>query len=146
MGGFSLLQLPPLLIPGDAALTGEGRSSALHMVDAGIRCRGWAVVRRQDGSTFEVDLHGKAVLRIACDPIVIAERARNIGEGRSRFATGAAEVDLHLVARRWSTPALATIIDLPGFCARQVRYNPFGRNDWIRVGGSYSPRSRRSDP
>ncbi|HSE52366.1 MAG TPA: hypothetical protein VLB00_09250 [Gemmatimonadales bacterium] len=146
LAGFSLLQLPPRLIPGDAALTGEGRSYALHMVDAGVRCRGWAVVRRQDGSTLEVDLQGKAVARIACDPIVIAERARNICEGRSRFASRAAELDLHLVARRPSWPALQTIIDLPGFCARKVRYNPFGRNDWIRAAESYSPRSRRSDP
>lgn len=145
MLGFSLLQLPPHLIPGDAALTGEGRSYALHMVDAGVRCRGWAVVRREDGSTFEVDLHGKSVLRIACDPIVIAERARNICEGRSRFASGAVDLDLHLVAGR-SGGDLETIIDLPGFCARKVRYNPFGRNDWIRVAGAYSPRSRRSEP
>jgi hypothetical protein len=145
MLGFSLFQLPPHLIPGDAALTGEGRSYALHMVDAGVRCRGWAVVRREDGSTFEVDLHGKSVLRIACDPIVIAERARNICEGRSRFASGAVDLDLHLVAGR-SGGDLETIIDLPGFCARKVRYNPFGRNDWIRVAGTYSPRSRRSEP
>ena len=146
MVGFSLVQLPPRLIPGDAALTGEGRSYALHMVDAGVRCRGWAVVRRGDGSTFEVDLHGKAVLRIACDPVVIAERARNICEGRSRFASGAVDLDLHLVAGRRSRGALQTIIDLPGFCARKVRYNPFGRNDWIRAAGAYSPRSRRSEP
>jgi hypothetical protein len=139
LAGLSLFQLPPLLIPGDAALTGEGRSYALHMVDAGVRCRGWAVVRRDDGSIFEVDLHGKVALRMACDPIVIAERARNICEGRSRFAAGAAELDLHLVARRRSEPALQTIIDLPGFCARNVRYNPFGRNDWIQAAGVYSP-------
>jgi hypothetical protein len=146
MAGLSLFQLPPLLIPGDAALTGEGRSYALHMVDAGVRCRGWAVVRHRDGSTSEVDLHGKAVTRIACDPIVIAERARNICEGRSRFTSGAVELDLHLVARRRSGVALETIIDLAGFCARKVRYNPFGRNDWIRAAGVYSPRSRRSEP
>jgi hypothetical protein len=146
MAGFSLAQLPPLLIPGDAALTGEGRSYSLHMVDAGVRCRGWAVVRHRDGSMSEVDLHGKAVTRIACDPIVIAERARNICEGRSQFATGAVELDLHLEARRQSRPAMETIIDLPAFCARKVRYNPFGRNDWIRAAGAYSPSSRRSEP
>ena len=146
MAGFSLLQLPPRLIPGDEALTGEGRSYALHMVDAGVLCRGWAVVRYQDGSTSEVDLQGKASTRIACDPILIAERARNICEGHSRFATGAAELDLHLIARRRSRPTMETIIDLPGFCARRVRYNPFGRNDWIRAAGVYSPRSRRSEP
>ena len=87
-----------------------------------------------------------AVLRIACDPILIAKRARNICEGRSGFATGAVELDLHLVARRRSAPAMQTIIDLPGFCAREVRYNPFGRNDWIRAAGAYSPRSLRSEP
>lgn len=128
---FSLFQLPPLLIPGDAALTGEGRSYALHMVDAGVRCRGWAVVRHGDGSVSEVTLSGEATARIACDPILIAERARNICSGTSGLVTDAVELDLLLTLRRRSAPELETVIDLPRFCARDIRYNPFARNWWI---------------
>jgi len=131
MAMFSLFQLPPLLIPGDAALTGEGRSYALHMVDAGVRCRGWAVVRYGDGSVSEVTLSGKAVARIACDPILIAERARNICRGTSGLVTGAVELDLLLTSRRRSAKEVETVIDLPRFCVRDIRYNPFARNWWI---------------
>ena len=133
MVGFSLFQLPPLLIPGDAAVTGEGRSFALHMVDAGVRCRGWATVRKRDGSVEEVVLSGRSVVRMACDPILIRERARNICAGTSATTRDAVDLDLHLTSRRPSEPELRTIIDVPGYCARQVRYNPFGRNEWIQI-------------
>ena len=131
MLAFSLMQLPPVLIPGDAAITGEGRPYALHMVDAGVVCRGLAVVHRADGSTIEVSLSGRTVARIACDPIVVAGRARNICRGTSGLVTGAVELDLLLTSRRRSTTEVETVIDLPRFCARDIRYNPFGRNWWI---------------
>jgi hypothetical protein len=133
MLAFSLMQLPPVLIPGDAAITGEGRPYALHMVDAGVVCRGRAVVHRADGSTVEVSLSGGTVVRIACDPIVVAGRARNICRGTSGLVTGAVELDLLLTARRVSATEEETVIDLPRFCAREIRYNPFGRNWWIQV-------------
>jgi hypothetical protein len=130
---FSLLQLAPVLIPGDAAITGEGRPYALHMVDAGVICRGRAIVHRADGSTVEATLSGSTIARIACDPIVIAGRARNICRGTSRLATGAVELDLLLTSRRGLATEMDTVINLPGFCARDIRYNPFGRNWWIQV-------------
>jgi len=80
-----------------------------------------------------VNLTGGTALRIACDPIVVAERARNIRRGTSALVQDATELDLPLLARRRSEPALRPVIDLLGFCARDVRYNPFGRDDWIRI-------------
>lgn len=135
MLAFSLLQLVPVLTPGDAAITGEGRPYALHMVDAGVICRGRAIVHRADGTTVEVTLTGNTIARIACDPIIVAGRARNICRGTSRLATGAVELDLLLTSRRGLATEMETVIDLPGFCARDIRYNPFGRNWWIRVEG-----------
>ena len=132
--GFSLLQFLPALIPGDAALTGEGRPFALHMVDARVGCRGWAKVYHRDGSVSEVGLTGGTALRIACDPIVIVERARNICRHRSELTHDALELDLHLLSRRMAEPALRRVIDLPGFCARRIRYNPFWHNGWILIG------------
>ena len=133
MVAFSLMQLPPLLIPGDAAITGEGRLYALHMVDAGVTCRGRALVHRADGSTVEVSLSGRTITRIACDPIVVTERARNICRGSSPLVSGAVELDLVLTSRRRSATEEQTVIDLPGFCARDIRYNPVGRNWWIQA-------------
>lgn len=132
---FSLFQLVPLLIPGDAALTGEGRPYALHMVDAGVTCRGWADVRRDDGTGVRVSLTGGTVARISCDPIVLAERARNICQGTSSLVRDAADLDLHLVSRRRTMREFQTVIDLPGFCTRGIRYDPLGRNPWIRISG-----------
>jgi hypothetical protein len=132
MLAFSLMQLPPLLIPGDAAITGEGRPYALHMVDAGVVCRGRAMARRADGSTVEVVLSGATAARIACDPIVVAGRARNICRHASGLVTDVVELDLLLVSRRRSAARDETVIDLPGFCARNIRYNPFGKNWWIK--------------
>lgn len=128
---FSLMQLPPVLIPGGAAITGEGRPYALHMVDAGVVCRGRAMVHRADGSTVEVSLSGRTVARIACDPIVVAGRARNICRGTSGLVTDAEELDLSLISRRRSASEEVTVIDLPRFCARDIRYNPFAGNWWI---------------
>lgn len=129
---FSLFQLPPRLIPGDAAVTGEGRSFSLHMVDAGVECRGWAEVRTPRGDTTVV-LSGRSVIRMRCDPILIRERARNICEGTSSLVRNAVDLDLHLVSRRSLDPGEHTVIDIPGFCGKPIRYNPFGRNDWIRI-------------
>lgn len=133
MLAFSLLQLAPVLIPGDAAITGEGRLYALHMVDAGVICRGRGIVHRADGSTAQVSLTGYTIARIACDPIIVAGRARNICRGTSRLATGAVELDLLLTSRRGLATEMDTVINLPGFCARDIRYNPFGRNSWILI-------------
>ena len=129
---FSLFQLPPRLIPGDAAVTGEGRSFALHMVDAGVTCRGWADVRTPRGDTTVV-VSGRSVIRMHCDPILIRERARNICVGTSSLVREAIDLDLHLESRRGTDSVNHTVIDIPGFCGKRIRYNPFGRNEWIQV-------------
>jgi len=132
---FSFCQLIPVLIPGDEKTTGEGRLYALHMVDARIVCRGWAVLHRRDGSVYEVELNRGLLTRIACDPIVVAERGRNFCRHAREAGSEVAEVDLHLVSRRYGETASRQVIDLPGFCAHPVRYNPFWHNRWILPGG-----------
>lgn len=136
---FSFFQLIPVMIPGDEVLTGEGRLYALHMIDSKTECRGWAVVQRADGSHEEVQLTGGAVARIACDPILIAGRARNICRRTTERFRDVVELDLHLIARRSWQPSMRPVIDLPGFCGRGIRYNPFWRNEWILVDGQAVP-------
>ena len=134
IAGFSFFQLIPAIIPGDEALTGEGRPFALHMIDARTECRAWAVVQRTDGTRQEVELTSSGVPpRIGCDPILIVGRARNLCRRANPRLGEVVELDLHLIARRSWQPSLRPVIDLPGFCARRVGYNPFWHNDWIQI-------------
>jgi len=128
---FSGLQLIPYAFPGDRALTGQGRLYALHMFDARAACEGWADLHNADGTTTRRDLKLPLDTRIACDPIVYFNRARNLC--RRRDAGGAAflDLDLFLSARRSSDGRMKRIIATTGFCAKGERYDPFRHNAWI---------------
>jgi hypothetical protein len=127
--GFSLLQITPYAFPGDPALTGEGRLYALHMFDARPACRGYATLKFAAGTVAYRDLLLPLDTRIACDPVVYYNRARNLCRERAR--SGVRELDLYLWARRATSPAFQRIIAVEDFCGRQIRYNPFWHNPWI---------------
>src|SRR6266850_7326635 len=129
--GFSLLQLTPYAFPGDPALTGEGRLYALHMFDARPICEGWAELHNADGTTTRRDLKLRLDTRIACDPIVYFNRARNLCRQRDRGLLAFQDLDLHLSARRATDGQLRRVIATTGFCARRERYDPFRHNAWI---------------
>src|SRR5438445_10857213 len=129
--GFSLLQLAPYAFPGDPALTGEGRLYALHMFDARPICEGWAELHNADGTTTRRDLKLRLDTRIACDPIVYFNRARNLCRQRDLGRIAFQDLDLHLSARRATDGQLRRVIATSGFCARRERYDPFRHNAWI---------------
>jgi hypothetical protein len=96
---FSVLQLVPYTFPGDRTLTGEGRLYALHMFDARATCAGLGRAtpgRRHDGRR---DLKLPLDTRIACDPIVYCNRARNLCRARDAGVVAFADLDLFLTAR-----------------------------------------------
>jgi hypothetical protein len=126
--GFSLLQLAPYAYPGDTVLTGEGRLYALHMFDARASCTGYVVLRQADGARVRRDLTLPLDTRIACDPVVFYNRARNLCRRRGEAFV---DLDLHLLARRASDPAFRRVIAVEGFCGRGLTYSPFWHNDWI---------------
>src|SRR5882672_8606729 len=128
---FSALQLTPYAFPGDRTLTGEGRLYALHMFDARPTCSGWADLRQADGTTTRRDLKLPLDTRIACDPIVYFNRARNLCRQRQAGLAAFQDLDLFLSARRTSDGAMKRVIATPGFCARGERYDPFRHNAWI---------------
>ncbi|PYM95559.1 MAG: hypothetical protein DME04_04420 [Candidatus Rokuibacteriota bacterium] len=129
--GFSLLQLAPYTFPGDHALTGEGRLYALHMFDARPLCEGWAELRHPDGTTTRRDLKLRLDTRIACDPIVFFNRARNLCRQREAGLVAFQDLDLFLSARRATDEQMRRVIATTGFCARRERYDPFRHNAWI---------------
>jgi len=128
---FSGLQLTPYAFPGDRTLTGEGRLYALHMFDARPTCSGWADLRQADGTTTRRDLKLPLDTRIACDPIVYFNRARNLCRQRQAGLAAFQDLDLFLSARRTSDGAMKRVIATTGFCARGDRYDPFRHNPWI---------------
>ena len=133
---FALLQLPPVLTPGDAAVTGEGRITALHMFDARVRCRSF--LRLHDGrrAPREMGLNGRLNERIACDPWVILSRARTVC--RQPGAAAMRQVELHHVAGRRTEP-LRAVIRYPDVCRAPPDYRWWGRNDWILLDGPPAP-------
>jgi hypothetical protein len=128
---FSLLQLIPYAFPGDRALTGQGRLYALHMFDARATCAGWADLHNTDGTTTRRDLKLALDTRIACDPIVYFNRARNLCRQRDAGRVAFEDLDLFLSARRSSEGELKRVIATKGFCAKHERYDPFRHNAWI---------------
>lgn len=128
---FSVLQLIPYAFPGDRALTGQGRLYALHMFDARATCVGWADLHHADGTTTRRDLKLPVDTRIACDPIVYFNRARNLCRQRDAGRVAFEDLDLFLSARRSSEGELKRVIATRGFCARRERYDPFRHNAWI---------------
>jgi len=132
---FSLLQLTPHLFPGDRTLTGEGRLFALHMFDARVVCDAWADVHGADGSLRRESLRKHFEARTGCDPVVIHGFARNLCRARDAGRLDFVDLDVHLRSRRASESALRPVIDVSDFCAKRVRYDPFGHNAWIAAGG-----------
>jgi hypothetical protein len=128
---FSVLQLIPYAFPGDRALTGQGRLYALHMFDARATCVGWAELHNADGTTTRRDLKLPLDTRIACDPIVYFNRARNLCRQRDAGRAAFEDLDLFLSARRSSDGEMKRVIDTKGFCAKRERYDPFRHNAWI---------------
>jgi len=130
-GVFSVLQLLPHAFPGDTTLTSEGRLFALHMFDARVECRAWAVVKRTGQPNQMVDLFMPTLVpRIQCDPIVYLSRGKSLCSALA--ATPAfADLDIGLISKRWSDAQAVTVMDVKDFCRRNPRYALFWPNDWI---------------
>ena len=128
---FSLLQLIPYAFPGDRTLTGQGRLYALHMFDARATCAAWAELHNADGTTTRRDLKLPLDTRVACDPIVYFNRARNLCRQRDAGRAAFEDLDLFLSARRASDGEMKRVIATKGFCAKGERYDPFRHNAWI---------------
>jgi len=112
-------------------LTGQGRLYALHMFDARPTCAGWADLHNADGTTTRRDLKLPLDTRIACDPIVYFNRARNLCRQRDGGRVAFVDLDLFLSARRSSDGEMKRVIDTKDFCTKGERYDPFRHNAWI---------------
>jgi hypothetical protein len=132
LGVFSLAQLVSHLMPGDSALTGEGRLFGVHMFDALVQCEGFALMKRTDGTTWKKDLHRQLAARIHCDPIVYWNRARALCRSPERGSLFT-DFDLYLNSRRSTEKDLKPVIAVENFCATDPAYRIWRHNVWIRA-------------
>ena len=122
-----------MLIPGNSALTGEGRLLALHMFDAKVECIAELNVHRADGTDRVEILKVPAPIRIQCDPVLFLHVARDACRkihDRPEFR----DLDLMLKSKTQSLPDWVQVVDKKDFCQSQPSYNPFWSNDWIKKG------------
>ncbi|MCB9543927.1 MAG: hypothetical protein H6703_15980 [Myxococcales bacterium] len=133
VGVFAALQCLPVLIPGDEAVTGEGRLAALHMFDARVVCQSQALVHDGWRAPRVVRLDGAWSHRIGCDPWVVLSRARAV----CAQAAGV-RVDLRHYAGR-ASDGLRVVAAVDDVCQRMPEYDAFGRNDWILLDGARWP-------
>lgn len=128
---FGGLQLIPKLMPGDEAITGEGRLFAIHMFDARAVCRGAIIGRYEEGTATIVEIPSIATPRMRCDPAVYFSIARRACWER-RHDASFIDLNLLLESRRRTAEQLQTVVDIRGFCQQSPSYRMLQPNDWIR--------------
>lgn len=133
--GFLVLfissQLPSRMIPGDTALTGEGRLFSLHMFDANTICEPRLTLRFSDKPPFAVNQTVLLAPRIRCDPAVYFGQAKALCRSVKKDNPSFIDLDLALKSRRWSDKEFKNVIDSESFCSKNLDYSLFGMNDWI---------------
>jgi hypothetical protein len=126
---FGLLQLLPLGMPGDSAVTGQGRFLALHMFDAKLSCRASVTLHSAGRPAQEGLIKAKLPGRIACDPLVYFHLARSVCQ-KQQGRNGFEDLDLKLVSKRQTGPVI-TVVDQKHFCTEPVHYSAWLPNAWI---------------
>jgi hypothetical protein len=134
--GFSALQLVPLAIPGDAALTGEGRIFAVHMVDALVECDADYAVHYRDGRVRHLVPNVVYAPRIRCDPLLHWNLARNLCHALPQTDPAFERLDLTLASRRAAEPELRRLVELHDVCRESPGYRTLWHNDWIQLDGA----------
>jgi hypothetical protein len=127
---FNASQLWSKTLPGDTALTGEGRLFSLHMFDALVECFAYAEVRGKSGKVVPIQLIIPLAPRIRCDPAVFLSRARLIcqsGSSDPKFQ----DLRLLVVSKRSKLAKYQRVVDLDDFCRNQQPYKLWAHNSWL---------------
>jgi outer membrane protein assembly factor BamB len=132
---FAAINIYPHLIPGEAALTGNGRMMGLNMLDVMPSCRHNLFLRySKDGRVNETvewtnSLVGLAP-RIKCDPIVFWNLAREICRSEApnkEFLN----LDMALLAKRQTDGAYRRIFAVKDFCTEGSAPNVILPTPWV---------------
>lgn len=135
LGIFAAINVYPHLLPGEAALTGNGRMMGLNMLDVMPSCRHTLFLRySKDGKVNETvewtnSLVGLAP-RIKCDPIVFWNLAKEICQSEAANKEFL-DLDMALLAKRKTDSAYRRIFAVKDFCKTGTPPNIFLPTPWV---------------
>lgn len=129
--GFCLIQSYSKVLSGDPALTGKGRLFALHMFDSNTVCEPFITFHFANKAPMKVNAYLKLAPRIHCDPAVYFSRAKAVCKVYKEKDKSFIDIDLSLKSKRSSEVTYQQLIDVKGFCSKDLSYSFFGKNDWI---------------
>lgn len=135
LGFFSVLQLIPVVMPGDERITGEGRLFSLHMFDSLQVCKGELTLKLRGGVTRKMEIPRKDIPmkygnRIKCDPVVSLSMA-NYQCRQNRNNPDFLDLDLYYESRLSSGSTMRPLVNVKDFCRQHLTYRLFQTNDWI---------------
>lgn len=129
--GFQAL---PWTLPGDAALTGEGRWGALSMYDAYARCYASAVATfANERIELPVDKEDFRGVRVWCDPYFYRSRLLRHCEDFKRTREDFRGISLRLYSKRTMDTDFVERVSFADICAANPSYQPLSRNEWIQI-------------
>lgn len=127
---FGLAQLVPVLIPGDEALTGEGKVLSLDMMNAKTECIPYMFARYK-GRTVELTEQRKDFgPHLWCDPIVYWNIAHSICRDEVHN-TDFIDIDIFMLSRKSTDAVFRRVYEVTDFCSKKPQYSIWRSNNWI---------------
>jgi hypothetical protein len=100
------------------------------MFDARVLCEAHVTLHDSQGGSRRIRVAARAPSRVRCDPIVYLSVARALclqGAEHGRWT----DLDLSLRSRRATETVLRPVVELEGFCRRNLSYDVWRPNPWI---------------
>ncbi|UOF02480.1 HTTM domain-containing protein [Bdellovibrio reynosensis] len=128
---FLILQLPQYLIPGNSALTGEGRMYAMIMYDGRVQCQPHLSIWKKDGSKEDLSLQPPWLMtRTQCDPLIYWRLAQKTCEW-VKNDNSIIQVDLAIPIRNDKNSPWHPLVSTIDVCRNNYAYYSFFPNSWI---------------
>ncbi|WP_374079302.1 hypothetical protein [Bdellovibrio bacteriovorus] len=128
---FIALQVPQYLIPGDAAMTGEGRMYAMIMYDGRVQCQPHLSIWKKDQSKEELPLQPPwLITRTQCDSMVFWRLAQNACAWAKKDPE-VLQIDLIIPARYEGEKDWQPLVAATNICEKELNYSSFFPNNWI---------------
>lgn len=129
---FIGLQAPQYFIPGDAALTGEGRMYAMIMYDGRAQCQPHLIIWKKNQNKEELPLQPPWMMtRTHCDAMVFWRLAQKTCEWTEKDPS-VLQVDLRIPIRMQGEKEWMPLVSATDVCKKELTYSSFFPNSWIR--------------
>ena len=122
-----------VFIPGDAALTGEGRYYGLNMYDANTECDSQIFLRFKNKTIQEsFSAYREYSMRIQCEPYVDFNTVSKICS-YYKSDPDFIDMDWSLYSKLGSDLSFQRIVNERDVCSKNLQYSSWKKNKWIKV-------------